>query len=67
MLLDVVKAFADRTGHGPGQEVKLTVSPAMIDRPPKETYEEWTRRRARELEPEQSIEINMETPTSGKH
>jgi hypothetical protein len=52
MLLDVVKAFADRTGHGPGQEVKLTVSPSMIDRPPKETYEEWQARRARELSPE---------------
>jgi hypothetical protein len=52
MLLDVVKAFADRTGHGPGQEVKLTVAPSLIDRPPKETYEEWQARRARELTPE---------------
>ena len=51
MLLDVVKAFADRTGHGPGQEVKLTVSPNMIDRPPRETSEEWLARRAKELEP----------------
>lgn len=54
MLLDVVKAFADRTGHGPGQEVKLTVAPSLIDRPPKETYEEWKSRRARELDPEDS-------------
>ena len=49
MLLDVVKAFADRTGHGPGQEVKLTVDQAMVDRPPKETYEQWQARRTREL------------------
>lgn len=49
MLLDVVKAFADRTGHGPNSEVKLTVAQATIDRPPKESYEEWKARRAREL------------------
>jgi len=49
MLLDVVKTFADRTGHGPGQEVKLSVSSSMIDRPPQESYEEWQKRRAREL------------------
>jgi hypothetical protein len=66
MLLDVVKAFADRTGHGPGQEVKLTVSPSMIDRPPKETYEEWQARRARELgsTPDESDQLSsLEPPT----
>ena len=61
MLLDVVKTFADRTGHGPGQEVKLSVSASMIDRPPQETYEEWQKRRARELGTE---DINsLEPPT----
>src|SRR5215203_602971 len=60
MLLDVVKAFADRTGHGPGQEVKLTVAPSMIDRPPKETYEEWQARRARELSPgDQEVTVGL--------
>lgn len=62
MLLDVVKAFADRTGHGPGQEVKLSVSSSMIDRPPKETYEEWQKRRARELGAEPDIG-SLEPPT----
>lgn len=67
MLLDVVKAFADRTGHGPGQEVKLTVSPSMIDRPPTENYEEWQARRARELTPDNDTITDrlssMEPPT----
>ena len=49
MLLDVVKATADRTGHGPNQDVTLKIQPNMIDRPPKESYEEWQARRAREL------------------
>lgn len=50
MLLDVVKAFADRTGHGPGQEVQLKVSQDFVDRPPRETFEEWEDRRKRSLE-----------------
>jgi len=49
MLLDVVKAFADRTGHGPGQEVHLKVDRDFIDRPPRESAEEWQARRAKEL------------------
>lgn len=49
VLLDVVKAFADRTGHGPGQEVHLKVDRDFIDRPPRETIDEWKERRAREL------------------
>lgn len=49
MLLDVVKAGADRTGFGPGQEVHLKVDRDFIDRPPRETHEEWEARRAREL------------------
>lgn len=48
-LLDMVKTFADRTGHGPGQEVQLKVSQDMIDRPPRESFEEWNARRTLEL------------------
>jgi hypothetical protein len=50
VLLDMVKAFADRTGFGPGQEVHLKVDKDFIDRPPRETAEEWAARRQRELE-----------------
>ncbi len=49
MLLDMVKAFADRTGFGPGQEVHLKMDRDFIDRPPRETAEEWSARRQREL------------------
>lgn len=49
VLLDLVKAFADRTGHGPNQEVNLRLSTDMIDRPPRESFEEWKARRDREL------------------
>jgi len=49
VLVDVVKAFADRTGHGPGQEVHLKVDRDFIDRPPRESAEEWKARRAEEL------------------
>lgn len=49
VLLDLVKAFADRTGHGPNQEVHLKMSTDLIDRPPRETYEDWQARRAKEL------------------
>lgn len=49
ILLDIIKAFADRTGHGPGSEVHLRVERDFIDRPPRETFEEWEARRAREL------------------
>lgn len=49
-MLDIVKTFADRTGHGPNSEVNLNVRTGdIIDRPPKETYEEWTERREKEL------------------
>lgn len=51
MLLDVVKAFADRTGHGPGQDVNVRMSMDLIDRPPQEDFEDWKARRARELNP----------------
>ena len=50
MLLDVVKAFADRTGHGPGAEVTFKMDPNMIDRPPRESFEDWERRRKLELD-----------------
>jgi hypothetical protein len=49
LLLDIVKAFADRTGHGPGQEVHIKMDRDFIDRPPRETFEEWAERRSREL------------------
>ena len=50
MLLDVVKAMADRTGHGPGQDVNVRIGPGdFIDRPPRETFEQWEQRRSQEL------------------
>jgi hypothetical protein len=57
-LLDVIKTFADRTGHGPNQEVSLKVSTDFVDRPPRETFEEWTTRRTRELGAEEPKKIN---------
>jgi hypothetical protein len=52
MLLDVVKTFADRTGHGPGQDVTFKVEKDFVDRPPRETYEEWRDRRLKEINPD---------------
>jgi len=55
-LLETVRTFADRTGHGPGSEVNLRLTPAdLIDRPPRETHDEWTQRRQRELEADNSL------------
>jgi len=62
MLLDLVKAFADRTGHGPGQEVHLKMDQNFIDRPPRETIDEWKERRARELRDPNSGD-SLGTPT----
>src|SRR5262245_42123429 len=45
MLLDVVKSFADRTGHGPNAKVQLSLDKDFVDRPPRETAEEWQARR----------------------
>jgi hypothetical protein len=56
MLLDLVRTFADRTGHGPGQEVHLKMSADLIDRPPRESFEEWEKRRSHELAPEAPLE-----------
>jgi len=50
ILLDIVRAFADRTGHGPNQEVRLRLETDPIDRPPRETFEQWNARRTQELE-----------------
>src|SRR5215471_60047 len=47
-LLDVVKAFADRTGHGPGGKLELSFDNATIDRPPTETREDWLARKRQE-------------------
>jgi hypothetical protein len=49
VLLDIVKATADRTGHGPGQEMSVRHTVDFIDRPPRETAEEWHQRRQKEL------------------
>lgn len=61
-LLDLIKAFADRTGHGPGAEVHLTMSRDTIDRPPRETYDEWQKRRAQELLVGDSMGSTTRTP-----
>lgn len=58
VLLDIVKAFADRTGHGPGQEVHLKVNQDFIDRPPRESFDQWKERRTRELEPKEIKDLN---------
>lgn len=58
VLLDIITRFADRTGHGPGQDVNLKVSQDFIDRPPRESFEEWQSRRERELAPEEPKKIN---------
>lgn len=57
VLLDMVKAFADRTGHGPGQEISMRVAPDFIDRPPRETHAEWAERRQRELTAGEPVEV----------
>lgn len=49
ILLDLVKTFADRTGHGPNQNVTLRVSDNLIDRPPRENFEQWRARRDQEI------------------
>jgi len=56
MLLDLVRTFADRTGHGPNQELTLKMDQNLIDRPPKETFEQWEERRRRELS--EPVKIN---------
>lgn len=65
MIIDIVKAFADRTGFGPGQEVHLKMDRDFIDRPPRETAEEWASRRARELGADESAG-NAPYPTPPK-
>lgn len=49
MLMDGIKMAADRVGFGPGQEVHLKMAQDFIDRPPRETQDEWTKRRQGEL------------------
>lgn len=49
-LLDVIKVMADRTGHGPGQNINVRHSTDFIDRPPRESYEEWAERRMKQIE-----------------
>lgn len=64
MLLDVVKTFADRTGHGPNSEVTLNLNQGdTIDRPPRETFEQWQARRQKELEPPTSEALEVKPKT----
>lgn len=58
VLLDLVKSFADRTGFGPGQEVHIKMSRDVIDRPPRESFEDWQRRRTVELAPNEIKKLN---------
>lgn len=50
-LIEIIKTFADRTGHGPNQTVSVSLNRDLIDRPPRESHEEWLARRAAELQP----------------
>ena len=49
VLLDIVRTFADRTGYGPGGELKVSMVHDTIDRPPREDYNAWKKRREAEL------------------
>ena len=66
VLLDVVKAFADRTGHGPGQEVHLKMDQNFIDRPPRENFDKWRERRAKELAGSEVPKAEGEADDPGK-
>jgi hypothetical protein len=66
MLLDVVKTFADRTGHGPGQSVDVKMSMDLVDRPPRESFEDWEARRRAELEPRATpVTSELSVPDKG--
>jgi hypothetical protein len=66
MLLDVVKTFADRTGHGPGQSVDVKMSMNLVDRPPRESFEDWENRRRAELEPRATpVTSELSVPDKG--
>jgi len=64
-LLEMVKTFADRTGHGPNQRVELELVRDSIDRPPRETHDEWVSRRQEELG--QSVGTPARTTDSGNN
>lgn len=49
MLIEIIKMYADRTGHGPGQKISMDIKKDFIDRPPRESFEEWEKRRGQEL------------------
>lgn len=49
MLLDIVKATADRTGFGTNSNVNVNLNVPTIDRPPREDYDKWKERRLKEL------------------
>ena len=49
-LLEMARTFADRTGHGPGSKMEIGLTAEAIDRPPRETHDEWVKRRKDELD-----------------
>lgn len=52
VLLDIIKAFADRTGYGPNQSLNVKFDTSdLIDRPPRESFEDWEKRRQAQLQP----------------
>jgi len=68
LLLETIKTFADRTGHGPGAEVNLRVSSSdLIDRPPRESHDEWMERRRREIERDNELGTTAGASDRGNH
>jgi hypothetical protein len=67
VLLDIVTNMADRTGHGTGQSVTHNFTMPTIDRPPRESYEQFKERRMKELtlvpEPTRAPAERLEPPT----
>ena len=66
-LLDLVRSFADRTGHGPGAKLDISMSADTIDRPPREGYEEWSERRKKESGSEDLLESTVGTTNGGNN
>lgn len=50
MLLDVVKAMADRTGYGTNSTMNVNLNLPTIDRPKQENMEDFLERRRREID-----------------
>lgn|SRR5262245_49290251 len=58
VLLDIVRGFADRTGHGPNQKLQVSLDRDFVDRGPRESFDDWNARRMKELEPGDPDKIN---------